>query len=285
MAFDRKVELVIGEGGRGLDIADLDIEFKIVRSVAFAENEAEFLIYNAKPETRSKILKKGNSLSFSAGYKDQAFGVIFIGQILEAKSYQDGADMLTKIIATNTSSETKPLSRTLVSLSYEPKTNAKVILNEIAELLGLALIGIDNADLDLPILPNGFSYAGIVRGALQYATNILKSKKLGLYIDNTSLVVYKLDGTSTFTAGYLSYDTGLLSVEKEERSHNDQQRPEDETERNYINFTSLLNPRMKPNGLVEIDTEKLKGVYLIHKIDFEGDNFGGDFVCVGEAVR
>ena len=285
MAFDRKIELIIGAGGVGVDIASLDLSFKVVRSVAFAENEAEFLIYNASKNTRNEVLKKGNSLTFSAGYEDQAFGVIFIGQVLESKTYREYGNIITRILATNTSAETKPLSRTLVSLSYAPDTSSKTILDEIADLLGLALIGIDNSLDDLPILPNGFVYAGIIRGALQYSTKVLKSKGIGLYIDNTSLVVYKLQGSSTFNVGFLNKDTGLLSAEVEERSHNDQQRPKDETARKYIHFNALLNPGMKPNGLVEIESEDVNGIFLIHKIDFIGDNFGGEFNSIGEAVK
>ena len=81
MAWGRIVELSVGSEGEGLLISDLDIDFKVIKSLTFADNYAEFRIYNAKEETRTKILKKGNNLIFKAGYEDEAVNTLFVGNI------------------------------------------------------------------------------------------------------------------------------------------------------------------------------------------------------------
>lgn len=271
----------MGSDGLGLLISDLDVEFNIVRSITFEENIAEFVVYNAREDTRKDVLKEGFNLIFKAGYKDEIkgneFPAIFIGNITKSTSVREGSDWVSRIEAASIRSSQQPLENTYLSLSYAPNTRLDTPLNEIANALGLAPFGFENAQINLQ---NGFVFSGSARGALNYCKGILEAGGRSIYIDNTEIVVYNTaQRSSRFTAVFLDYDSGLLSVEED--TDFDNQSPEAPKR---IIFESLIIPKLKPNGLVTIQSDNVNGSFIMDKVEFIGDNFGGDFMCRGEAV-
>jgi len=286
MALQRQIELSVGADGTGLLISDLDVSFEVIRSVTFAENTAGFTITNAQESTRREILKQGNNVIFKAGYEDEGIGVLFIGNISMASSVRSGPDIITTLECVSVRGKDKPLGTTYVSLSYGPDVSIKKPLQDIAAALGLVLMGADNtAEIALGNinLDGGFTAAGTARAALDYCKNILKANDVGLYIDNTELVVYNLRGrTSRFTPVYLDYESGLITVQEIEEEDN--QSAQDPIPKK-VEFDCLINPKLQPNGLVQIKTPHVNGFFIIDKLTFSGDNFGGDFHCVGEAVE
>lgn len=67
------------------------------------------------------------------------------------------------------------------------------------------------------------------------------------------------------------------------------EKAEDLARRNTVRFKALLNPKITPNSLIEINTDLpaqpglARGTYLVEKCVYEGDNMGGDFSVSGEA--
>lgn len=279
MAFERVVELSVGEGGGlGLLISDLHIDFDIERSITFSENSASFVVYNAKNSTRNKVLKKGNSIVFKAGYQDQGIGTLFIGNITEAQSRREGPDWITDIQASAIRSDKKPLENTTITTAYAPGALLSSVVAEIGVAIGLVVLGSENASIPLN---NGWVFAGTVKGALDYCNKVLKDNDAAIFIDNNTIVIYKTDGsTSVFSGVVLDYTSGLISVEKIIETTDKKKRKE-----NRIGFTSLLVPKLKPNGLLKIqNVPENAGSYLIEKVHFIGNNYGGEFNCDGEAV-
>jgi hypothetical protein len=281
VAFDRIVELSVGAAGTGLLISDLELEFHVTRSIAFEENTAEFVIYNARETTRKETLKEGHNLIFKAGYKDEIrdtdFPAIFIGNITKSTSREQEADWISEIQAASIRSSQQPLENTYVTLSYAPGIRLNIVLSEIASALGLAVFGTENAQINLQ---NGFVFAGSARGALNYCKAILEAEEKSLYIDNVEIVIYNAgQRTSRFSAVYLDYDSGLLSVEEDSEYNNQSpQAPK------RIIAETLMIPKLKPNGLVTIRSNNVNGSFILDKVEFTGDNFGGDFGCRLEAV-
>lgn len=274
------MELSIGPDGTGLVVSDLDIEFNIDRSNTISENTAEFIIYNAKESTRKEILRKENNIIFDYGYDDESsMGTLFVGNINTSKSRQEGADWITTIISESSQSKDKPLTNNNISFSYAEDTLLSRPLQDIANRLGIAVFGLDNANINLA---NGFTFAGSTRGALKECQQRLKSHDVALYIDNNTLVIYNIDNRSSrFSPVFLDYDSGLLRLdditEQDKQSAKNPKR---------ISFESLIIPKLQPNGLIIIqNTNKLEGTYLIEKLNFAGDNFGGENMCTGEAIQ
>jgi hypothetical protein len=126
MAFNRLIELkVTNQANIVTDMADLEIEWSIERSISFSENSAEFTIFNAKEDTRKKVLKEGNNIVFSYGYEDEnvgsnkELGNIYSGNIKTAASGQTGTDWITTIQATTQMGKNKKIENVYVRLSYK----------------------------------------------------------------------------------------------------------------------------------------------------------------------
>lgn len=279
MAFNRVLELSVGSAGVGLLISDLNISFTIERSISFSENTAEFTVYNAKEDTRKNILKEGNNLIFKAGYEDEAISTIYIGNITKSVSRLMGADWVTVISSSSVVSPNTPLKNTYVSLSYNKGTFISSPLRDIGIALGLIVLGLEN--VALISLSEGFTFVGSAREALRQCKKILEPKGIALYIDNTEIVIYNVGGRiSRFAPVYLTYNTGLINVEEIEEY--DTESPENPKK---IAIESLIIPRLQPNSLVTIVSESIRGTFLIEKVTFEGDNFGGQNICRCEAIE
>lgn len=277
MAWNRQIELTVGADGTGLLISDLHIDFNVERSITFSENSSEFVIYNAKADTRNKILQKDNNLIFKAGYEDEGIGTLFIGNITESKSIQEGPDWKTTIQAAAIRSEKEPLENTTVSISFASKSLLNSIIDEIGTAMGLVVLGSENASVELP---NGWTYVGSAKGALGYCNQVLKDNDAALYIDNNSIVIYRTDVISSrFSGLILSYDSGLKSVQEITETTDEKKRKE-----KRISFNSIMLPKIQPNGLIQIKNTKNDGTYLVEKIRFFGNNYGGEFDCEGEAI-
>lgn len=274
MAFSRVVELSVGENGRGLLFSQLDIDFRIEKTITLANNTAEFTIYNAKESTRKDVLKKGNNLIFSIGYEDEAVGTVFVGNITASQSHKSGNTWITKVKASSIRSKDQPLQVIPISLSYGVNTPLSQPLNTLANASGLVISGIANTTNIR--MSNGWVYAGTFGGALRYIKSILDSNNMGMYIDNNEIVIYKIGVASRYKTVLLSYTGGLLSVKDITKTGEKKKR---------IQFTSLIIPQIRINGVVSLKNTKTNdGSYIVDKLLLEGNSYGGKFETVGEAT-
>lgn len=280
MAFNRKFEMSIGTNGTGLLISELDIDFNITRSRAFSENTAEFVIFNAKEETRQYVVQKNNNLIFKAGYEDEGPPQsIFIGNIIKGLSVRKEPNWETTINAATAMSISQALETLHVSLSYTNNVPLSKPILDIAAAYGLNVLGLEN--ITEIQLDNGFVFAGTARMALKYCYWILQVNQIGMYMDNSEIVLYRLDNKdSKFGSVYLDFKSGLLSA-KDITEYNPQL-PAPQFKR--IEFECLLIPQLRPNGLIQLVHPLIKGVFSIDKLNFIGNNYGGDCKVTGEAT-
>ena len=324
-AWERQIELVVYspsevssaaillQGGQefGLRVSDLHMDFDVTRSQVYSANVAEFRVYNASEATRKLMAEPGKRVRFSAGYRDMGGPVgIFWGSILKAPSSKVGPDWVTTITAVSSLTEAtgtldiansrknkltpdqkqelvnQAVNRIPLVLNYGPDARAQEIIRTIGNQTGLAVNGLE----DMPdiLFPNGWTYVGGVRGALQKLSQMLRASGFSLVAGNTSILVTPLAGTSlTVTAAYLSYATGLIEVKtttdlnippKLDGNGNRVVMPE------TYEFKALLSPKITPNSLVEFDTPHVKTSMLVSECKFSGNNYGGDFHVSGKGA-
>lgn len=274
MALGRVSELSVGANGQGLLISALDMEFKVEKTATLAENTGEYTIYNAKEDTRKNVLKKGNNIIHSLGYEDEAVATVFVGNIITSYSEKVQADWVTKIKASTVQSKDAALEVVTVSLSYAPGTPVSRPLQSIASAAGLVVSGITN--ISSLTMPNGWTYAGTFKGALRYIKNILDSNDIGMYIDNNEIVIFNNGIASRYKVVLLSYTGGLQSVRDITKA---------EEQKKRIEFTSIIIPQIRINGIVSIvNTPDNNGSYIVDKLTLTGNNSGGAFKMIGEAT-
>lgn len=286
MAWDRYCKLSIGPGAIGLLISDLDIEFEIQKSMKLSENFAQFKIYNAQFSTRNDILKQGNNVTFAAGYEDEGNSTIFIGQITRSISKKISCDWVTDIVAVTSRGKLKKIDAIPLTLSFAANSILSTIISQLASTLGLVVAGVENANI---ILANGWVYQGTTGGALRYIQNILRNEGKDLYFNDDELVIYNIGIASKFEIVRLVYGGGLLSIEditeppKESQGIGKKRRKIKEVSKR-IRFETILIPQLQLNAPVNVFGTDQDGTYIVEKLSFIGDNFGGDYVCRGEAI-
>lgn len=289
MAFKRKVELKISKQNEltGLLISGLDISFDFERSTSPTPNVCKINVHNANADTRSKLLQKDSNVILNAGYEDEVVGTIFIGRVTEVKETKQPPDIITHLEVSNAPLvlETDKLKlvkgekdpnagkfKTLF-LSYKRGTNFKEIIRDVGTAMNTATFGLDQIDFVVP--PSGYYFVGTPSAAFKNVIQVLESHGFSMYQDGDEIIVYQTgtqytDAKST----YLSPQNGLLSAKKAPDSIIKYKGADT---RDIIEFTSLLNPRIQPNGVIVIDkvSKSINGAYIVDKVVFKGDNFGG----------
>lgn len=213
MAWGRIVRLEARNSeGVQVDVSALRIDARCVRSRVFANNELEATICNANESTINKFLQRGTNVALYAGYEDEGMpGLMYQGNIIDSKTYRQGADTLTVVRSMALRSLSRPFTATPVCLSFEPGKTAADVIDSIGALLGLVPIGKEMA-AEVKF-EGGWTYVGPVSGAMKRLGQDLRPAGIGLYVDLAELVVFKYSGDSAYTMAFISQETGLLSLQ------------------------------------------------------------------------
>lgn len=278
MAFKRVVELDVGPGGIGLRVSGLDMDFSIKRTIELSKNSAEFTIYNAKESTRNQILKIGNNVVFKAGHEDEKnIATCFLGTISASLTVKNGPDWVTTVTALDIGNNKKPLKTQTISISYVENTPFVQVLNDFSTLISTPLFGVENVT---NTLSNGIVFAGTVGGFEKVIRDMLSASDNALYFDNGEMVIYKKGvQNSKFGVVQISQRSGLIGSVEDISDDSKQD------SKKRIGFTSLLNPKYRPGGLVNVQSETVKGVYSVEVVGHNGNNYGGDFFTTIEAIE
>lgn len=184
------------------------VKAEVKRSNRMKENKAHVTIYNLNAEHRAIIETVNGGLRIEAGYQDEGVGVIFNGQVIMAESHRDGTDWVTEIHGTLMRTNNLTMVSQPISVGYSAGTSMKVVMKDIAEYLGVVLIG--GANCDLP-LPSGLVISGTVGDLFHGIEKHLRASGVAFHYDISELVCYKIGkAVSEFEAVYLDFDSGLL---------------------------------------------------------------------------
>lgn len=298
MAWNRVVRIGIGPGDRnpgdanGLLISDLDLTFRVKRSILFDDGTAEVTVFNANESTRAFLSGTGLNMIIDVGYEDTGLGTIFIGQVVKVMHSHGGADWTTKIRATCGRPVLKRLEATVVSYSYGPGVRLSQVLTDVATGLGLVAMGTEN--VESVILRNGLHHCGRIQPLYTRLRTECTARQVGIYIDFNQMVLYKKGTPADYSIVFLTSDSGLRSVKpmtsaSEQAVAFNAKSPKHHASasdlRNRIQFTSILLPKIRPNSLVRIESSDSKGDFLVEVIEYQGDNMGKDWQITAEATN
>ena len=198
--------------------------------------------------------------------------------------------------------QTRQINRIPVSFGYAPGHPIRQVLWDIQAITGLAVYGAEA--LPDAVLVNGFNYSGGVRGAIDlFKKTCLIPAGWTLYIDNQSLIVYPVDEKAQYTVttahlttegfekngvvapvstGYISHtDKTKSNVPPKMVKGKDGKLVRVPVPRAY-EVKCLLNPKLAPNTLATIEVPGLDTTLLIDSVEFEGNNYGGNYMATFE---
>lgn len=306
MAWGRKCHLVVRSPRTRVgdkwewtetEISELHFDATITRSRVWNDNEANITIYNMSADTSASVFRRGATVQVFAGYDDEGEGLMFQGNIITHDRRRNGVDtmdMLYAICLRGTSDST--FGATPVSMSYPGTTPIGRIYESVAQTLGLVLNGAENlADISV----DNFVYAGTVSGLIDILDGVITKHGYSVLRDNAAMVVYKLNGgDSTYAVTRLSFDAGLLEIReatdyagtaKEKAAEIEEKGgfvispdgSEDvlkEIESVYTDSvkeyraSTIVMPKLKPNALVDVDTDEIKGQFVVDSMEISIGN-------------
>lgn len=255
------------KSGEILRIRDLRIEFQIEKTNNSTPNKANIKISNLSETTRNKLREKDALIRLFAGYEgDMGAALLFVGNSERIVNAWDTPDIVTEIEAKDGQ---QALRETRSNFSFGNNTSANAIVNRLVKDMGFPL----QQDFDIPGKYNGFTFNGRAKDGLDQVTS-----RFGYewsVINNEVLIIPK-GGASTRNAVRLSAQTGLVNTPErmidQEGKFNDAL-----TKPLEWKINSLLNPRLDPGTLVDLESKQAKGLFQIQKVRHYGDTRGIDW--------
>jgi hypothetical protein len=233
--YGRKISLIVGSDGGGLDFSAFRVTFNIRRGDFQAPNSADVRIYNLADETTNRITTEFTRIVIQAGYEGN-FGMLFDGTIKQARAGRvDAKDSYVDIVAAD-GDQAYNFSTIALSLAAGGQPSDAVQ----AFVKAMATQGISQGytpELSANGSVRGRVYYGLTRDELREWAEVqdvlwsIQDGKLTL-IPKTSYV----PGDTPL----ISPQTGLIGVPEQTQ--------------NGIQMRVLLNPAMRIGQLVKLDS-------------------------------
>lgn len=245
------------------------VSFSIRKSLLnYSPNITEVNIWNLSREHRNLFRTRFSQIKIELGWENNSYKTVFIGNILNASSNREGAEIVTKIYAM-----TSIVARTnsFVSLSFKTGTPLDIVVKGIAAEFNAKVpsdqfkVAISDTKIKLDkVMEQACSFCGMAQDALH---------KLGdRYGFTWSIQDNVFQALDDKFAGFPS--ATVLSVENGTLMSltpilNSQMQVE-----SGVNIVAFLVPTFNPGDIVTVQSTinpQLNGKYKVHLVDMVGD--------------
>ena len=274
--FDRQYRLAAGPaGGAGFEVGEtskaqpvaLHVNFSLQKSDLETQNTGRVTLWNLNPSQLAVLNEKDCVVSLKAGYGSK-LALIFAGIVSYVSTTIDSADRKTEIEVIDNLVEIRD---TYVSVSYNGTVNWKIIFDDVAAQMGVAVSYSYNAEF--VDISNGFSFVGLARDIM---TKGCKCCNLSWSIQNGVMQVKKPGDVMSREVYVLSPDTGLLGIPARVVITQDEA-----TGKNTLGWDVeyFLNGAINIDDYVKLESETVTGYFRVYSLEISGDNVSGDWIC------
>lgn len=237
----RQCKLTVDGGGSAIDMSELRIRFNVTQQNLQSPAAADITVTNLSRETASRAKKEGLNVTLEAGYQSNS-AVIFKGQVIQARyGRETPVDTYFNIIAQGGDQAYNfgMVNKTLAAgHTYRDQVDA---VFEGLKKHGITLGKI--ADLGTKQMPRARVMYGMARDILRV---ICMSTNTSWSIHNNELTITKDDEPNEGGAIVLNSRTGLIGFPTQTIDG--------------IQARCLLNPKIRPGTLVQIDQASVQEV-------------------------
>jgi hypothetical protein len=255
-------------------IEGLRCVFKVVKSLKKEPNTLDLKIHNLSERTRSAVQKKGVPVIVSAGYDDRG-AIIFSGDARTADHVRDNTDWVTHV---QCGDGERAYQFARVSKSFKPGTPVADVVRATARELGLGTGNLDTALAEggfrggLTQFASGYSAKG--RAALEL-DRLFRTVGLTWSVQDGHLQVLRGTKPVLGKAVLLTPNTGLIGSP-------DHGAPDTKGGPSILKVKALLNPQFICGGQVQVESDSVKGLFRIEKLEHEGDTEAGNWYSMLE---
>lgn len=270
--FKRKVNLIVGEGTRGIDLTGLKIQFDISRDLFGAPDTAEISVWNLSDTTRAAIEERFTAMRLVAGYEGFQ-RTLYDGPLVNVDRVRDGVDGITTIFGSDGAREITEM----VNITVPPGGTSDDAVRKIATQMKVRVGEIQG----LPNQPyaRGLTISGTAKEVLN---RIADDRRANWSVQNGQLNMLEEKATTQpRDVIAVSSATGLIGSPTITEVG--------------VDFDVLLNPDINPGRSVQIrsigsntaigdrrffrESRTIgEGSYKVRSVVHSGDNFDGDYV-------
>jgi hypothetical protein len=254
-----------------IEITDLRVIFTIEKNLEKDPNTAKIAIYNLSFQTRAEFQRKPVYVTVDAGY-DGNMKRVFAGDLRYSASVHEGADWVTSIEAGDGE---RALENARADKSYNPGVNAKTILQDLADSMGIALPKnvADSREL-VKQYSTGFTITG---PSAEVMDRIIAPFEKAWSVQDGRLQILGDDETSGDRAFVLSQAEGLVGSP----TLNPPSKP---GEKPKLIAKSLLYQELYPGCKIALKSQQLNGEFKTVRVAHICDTHGPDWYTEIEGV-
>lgn len=268
-------------GKKGFEIGNIHNAVETVLHVSFSvekcdvesPNTAKVQVWNLSDINLKILDQKDCIVELKAGYNCND-ALILVGNVTSVITTPENADRMTEIEVMDGRVE---LRDSVASISLNGTVNCKDVYMQIASKMGLSIVFA--GDLSFKTMPNGFSYTGKAKNALQ---KVAKYCGHSWTIQN-QVIQITWPGRAVSVRGYLlNSDTGLISIPKRITIGSTSEKEESQTGWEVEYF---LNGAIGVNDIVKLQSSTANGYFRVYKVTLDGDNLVGDWICTAQLLE
>jgi hypothetical protein len=280
--FDRRCRLVIAPPVLGslklvktqqaFTVEDLKVKFKLAKSLRKEPNTGTIEVWGLNADHRGLLKGKGARCWLEAGYQSGTFQ-LFGGDIRFPGHRHDGPEWISKL---ELGDGERAYRYGRCNVAFKAGTSKYDALKELARQSGWDLGNVPDfaASLGIEQYTNGYSASGSVVGAID---EVLNGQGLSWSIQNGKIQILPLTGYIPSSAVLLDADHGLIGSPEYGASQKPGTVPS-------LKVKALIQPGLDPGKLINLVSEEHRGIFIIQKVDIDGDSEGGDWYCACECL-
>lgn len=244
----RKCSLLVSRpDGQALDLSQLRVTFKILQAEIQTPNVAWIRVYNPAPDTVRRIgpQREFTRVILQAGYEEGNFGIIFDGQIKQAKHGRDNAiDTYLEIAAADGDTA---YNSAVVSLTLAAGSTTRDIINQAARAMAPYNVTLGPLPDNLPNtrLPRAITLHAMARDVMRAAA---AWAGCNWSIVNGQITFTPVGGYVEGEAVVLTAYTGMVGMPEQTQDG--------------IMVRCLLNPRIFPGRRIKLDNDSIQQARL-----------------------
>lgn len=235
--FIRKAKLLIGNGIDGIDLSDLQLSFSIKQAMVEMPQTGRIRVYNMARSTAQAI--KANEytrLVLEAGYETGSYGVIFDGEIVQARLGRESAvDTYFDVIA----AEAYGANQAVVSTTLAAGSTVQDAATAAAGTMGRPIS--NHVTAPMASLPRGQALYGMSRDVLHAAAATAGAT---YFYENGQVVFIPLEGYKDDDVVVMNADTGLIGWPEQTQDG--------------IRLRCLLDPLLSIGSRLQVDNTSIQ---------------------------
>lgn len=234
----RKVNLVLRQNEKGLDLSDCHFRFETQQQSEQSPNTCAIRVWNLSEETVTKVRKEFDSVVLQAGYQTAQFGTVFAGSIKQFRvGRESNKDSYLDILSADGD---VGYNFGVVSATISRNQTLADAIDAAAGAMGMPVADVvpDFNGPEAKTMIRGKVLWGMARDVLRDAA---RSVDAAWSIQNGQVVLIPLTGYAAGEAVVLNAGTGLVGIP--------------ELTDGGLRCRCLMNPKVRVGGLVKINNK------------------------------